>query len=343
MDYLNNIKNSVKNLIIWLFLTVISLGAVTYVVNLPIEYDTNLMYEYKDYVVNKRTLKIHIKDCYSVSKMSERNKLLVNETVENLIKKGYIICNRCKAGIKRRHEFIANTLENIENILFGNREISLKSYEEYLDSIEEMGKWYVNHVATYETQLDDIATDNAKDYYKNNKIDKRGNIYLYPCENLKNCAGEYTKAGDDCVRFMFSCLNNMDKNFVYLLSRYSKYKWSAISSNLLNTKVNQLQYAMINLGFEIYDIEPQKIDLNRDGYFEYEIFPIDKEFKLKKGDILSKDGHIHIYLSEDENFGWGKVNDVYPQNTYTYIDTAKSVIICSGEEFNRVYRYVGGN
>ena len=48
MDYLNNIKNSVKNLIIWLFLTIISLGAVTYVVNLPIEYDTNLMYEYKD-------------------------------------------------------------------------------------------------------------------------------------------------------------------------------------------------------------------------------------------------------------------------------------------------------
>lgn len=349
-DIVNGVKNvidyiakNVNNVIIWAFLTVISLGAVTYFVNVPIDYDVDAMVEYKDYVVNKRSLKIHIETCPSVSKMSQKNKLKTNDSLTNLINKGYFVCNRCKAGVKRKHEYIASALENIENILFGNKDIALKSYDEYLNSIDEMGKWYVEHIATYETNFNDIATENAKEYYENNKIDKRGNIYLYPCENLKNCAGEYTEAGDDCVRFMFSCLNNMDNNFIYLLSKYSKYKWSSISSEMLNTRKNQLQYAMTNLGFEIYDTKPEKVDLNGDKYFEFEIYPIDNEFKLQKGDIFSRDGHIHIYLSENENFGWGKVNNIYPQNTLTYIDSTTNTIICNGEEFDRVYRYIGEN
>lgn len=349
-DIVNGVKNvidyiakNVNNVIIWAFLTVISLGAVTYFVNIPIDYDIDAMTEYRDYIVNKRSLKIHIETCYSVSKMSERNKLKMNDTLEHLTSNGYFVCNRCKAGIKRKHEYVASALEGIENVLFGDKDISLKSYVDYLNSIDEMGKWYVGHIATYETILDDIATENAKEYYKNNKIKKRGNINLYPCNNLKNCAGEYTKAGDDCVRFIFSCLNNMDANFTNILSKYSKYKWSSISSEMLNTRKNQLQYAMTNLGFEIYDTKPEKVDLNGDKYFEFEIYPIDNEFKLQKGDILSRDGHIHIYLSENENFGWGKVNNIYPQNTLTYIDSTTNTIICNGEEFDRVYRYIGEN
>lgn len=339
----DSINKIIRNLIIWIFLTIVSIGGVTYFVNIPIDYDINAMHEYNDYIVNKRTLKIHIKDCYSVSKMSERNKLQIHDTLVNLTNEGYCVCNRCKAGIIRKHEFIASTLENIENILFGDNDISLKSYEDYLDSIEEMGKWYVNHVATYETQSDDIATENAKEYYKNNKIIKRGNINCYPCDNLKDCVGEYTKAGDDCVRFIFSYLNNFENNFINLLSKYSKYKWSSISSKILNERNNQLQYAMTNLGFEIYDIDSKRVDLNGDGYFEFEIFSIDNTFKLQKGDILSRDGHVHIYLSENENFGWGKVNNVYPQNSSTYYDSAKNIIICNGEMFDRVYRYIGDN
>lgn len=333
----------ISTIIIWLFLAILSLGAVTYFVNVPIKYDTNMMAEYKDYIVNKRSLKIHIESCHSVSKMSERNKLKVHNSLDNLTKDGYIVCKRCKAGIKRQNEFIASTLEGIENLLFGNEDVSLESSDKFLASIEEMGKWYVDHVATYETEFDDKATENAKKYYKSIKLDKRGNIYLYPCENLRNCVGEYTKAGDDCVRFVFSCLNNMDKNFINLLSKNSKYKWSSINSNILNERHNQLQYTLSNMGFEIYDLNPQKVDLNKDGYFEFEIFPIDKSFKLQKGDILSRDGHIHIYLNENENFGWGKVNNVYPQNTLTYIDPATNNIICSGSAFDRVYRYIGEN
>ena len=83
--------------------------------------------------------------------------------------------------------------------------------------------------------------------------------------------------------------------------------------------------------------------MNDDGYSDFEIKAIDNTFKLRKGDVLSRDGHIHIYLSEDENFGWGKVNNVYPQKTKTYIDSTTYNIICSGESFNRVYRYIGEN
>ena len=104
---------------------------------------------------------------------------------------------------------------------------------------------------------------------------------------------------------------------------------------------NQLQYALTNLGFEIYDIDSEKVDLNKDGYYDFEILPIDNEFKLKKGDIISRDGHIHIYLSDNENFGWGKVNNIYPQKSLTYIDPITNSIICNGESFDRVYRYIG--
>ena len=100
---------------------------------------------------------------------------------------------------------------------------------------------------------------------------------------------------------------------------------------------------MTNMGFKIFDTNPEKVDLNGDGYFEFEILPIDKEFKLLRGDILSKDGHVHIYLSKNENFGWGKVNNIYPQKTLTYIDSTSNTIICNGEKFDRVYRFMGDN
>lgn len=343
INTINYLLKNTRNVLIWTFLTALSIGGVTYIVNIPIDYEINLMTEYRDYIVNKRSLKIHIEECHSVSRMSERNKLQINNSLENLLNDGYFICNRCKAGVKRKNEFIASSLESIENVLFGSEDITLKTYDEYIKSIDEMGRWYVEHIATYETKPDEDATKTAKEYYKNNKIKRRGNICLYPCENLKDCAGEYTKAGDDCVRFIFSCLNNMDKNFINILSKNSKYKWSSISSSKLNNRKDQLQYTMTNLGFEIYDIVPEKIDLNRDKFYEYEILPIDKNFKLQRGDILSRDGHIHIYLSDEENFGWGKVNNIYPQKTSTYIDVSTNNIICSGESFNRVYRYIGEN
>lgn len=341
---IDDILKNIRNIIIWTFLTVVAIIGVACFVNIPIEYDENMMIEYNDYIINKRTFKIHIVECSSVDKMSIRNKLLINNSLENLTKNGYFICNRCKAGIKRKNEFLSNALEYIENVLFGDDDIAFESYDEYINSINEMGNWYVNHVATYESEVDSmVATDEAKSYYENNEITKKGKLSCYPCDYLRQCTGDYTKACDDCVRFVFSCLNNMDKNFINNLSKISKYKWSSISSKSLNVDKNQLQYAMTILGFEIYDVEPLKVDLNYDGYFDFEIFPIDDRFELKKGDILSRDGHLHIYLEENENFGWGKVNNIYPQQTITYIDRTTNNIICSGESFNRVYRYIGEN
>ena len=83
----------------------------------------------------------------------------------------------------------------------------------------------------------------------------------------------------------------MDNSFINNLSKRSKMKWSTISSKLLNTKKNELQYSLVNLGFEIYDTESKKVDLNKDGY----------------------------------------------------IDETTNNIICNGETFNRVYRYIGEN
>ena len=333
----------VQDIRLEIVLTAIAIGAAACIVKIPIEYDTNTMGQHKEFIVNKRTLKIHIPTCPSVDKMSEKNKLKKTNSLNQLINEGYYICNRCKAGIKRKNELVASFLEYTEGLLFGETDITYKSNAEYLSSIDEMGKWYVSHVATYEQDLDEAATEEAKKYFNNSNITKKGNIYCYPCDRLRNCEGGYRKAGDDCVRFIFSCLNSMDNSFVHTLSRISKYKWSSINSRLLNAENNRLQYAMSNLGFEIYDVKAEKIDINGDGYFEYEIFALNNDFTLQSGDILSRDGHVHMYLNDNENFGWGKVNNVYPQKSRTYIDRTTHNIICNGETFNRVYRYVGEN
>ena len=63
--------------------------------------------------------------------------------------------------VKRKNEHIASFLENIENVLFANEDISFKSYDDYLTSIDEMGEWYVDHIATYQKEVSDNATKNA--------------------------------------------------------------------------------------------------------------------------------------------------------------------------------------
>ena len=45
------IAKNFNNIIIWAFLTALSIGAITYFVNIPIDYDINAMSEYKDYIV----------------------------------------------------------------------------------------------------------------------------------------------------------------------------------------------------------------------------------------------------------------------------------------------------
>lgn len=69
-----------------------------------------------------------------------------------------------------------------------------------------------------------------------------------------------------------------------------------------------IAYGFVNLGFKIYDKEEGIIDVDKDTYAEGYIFKIDNDFKLQKGDILAREGHVHIYLgdgimTEAYNFG----------------------------------------
>lgn len=51
--------------------------------------------ELKTYVLNTSSKKIHRPDCTSVSKMSEKNKEEVQDTLPHLLKEGYTICGIC--------------------------------------------------------------------------------------------------------------------------------------------------------------------------------------------------------------------------------------------------------
>lgn len=341
-------KNIIKNLnatIIAAVLSIAALGLTSYLVSVPVDYNKEDMSIVREYVVNSRTLKIHKVGCSAVFIMSNKNKRKINDSIINLTSKGYIICNKCKAGIKRKNELAANVLNAIDNILFGEEPITLPSKEEYLRAIDEMGNWYVDNIATYQTVYSDKASSIATNNYAKvkNKIRKVGNIFCYPCQYIEDSEGGYDMAGDDCVRFMMTCFNNIDKNFVKVLSKYSKMKWSSINSKRIATESKNIQYAMQMLGFEIYDTEHTNIDLNNDGYYEGIINMIDNSFKLQKGDILARDGHVHFFLNDNQNFGWGKVNNVYPQNSLTYVDYSNNTIICNDEIFTRVYRYVGND
>lgn len=340
---LKGVVNNVKPIIITIVLTIVAIVGVEWITNIPMDYNTDEISAVKEYIINSRSRKIHKIDCASVKMMSEKNKKVINDTLSNLLSENYYICNRCHAGIKRKNEVVANIITGIDSVLFGNDMIDLPPVNEYLESLDIMGQWYVDHIPTYCSIISDSATTTSISNYEANLkyIEKVGELYIYPCEYIENSIGGYNKAGDDCVRFWFSCLNSVDNKFVNQLSKYSKYKWSNITSYRLTSKNDTLQYALSNLGFEIYDQNPGLIDINNDGYNDFEILPIDSTFKLKKGDVLSRNGHIHIYLSEGENFGWGKVNNTYPQLTKTYIDYANKVIICTEEKFTRVYRYVG--
>lgn len=48
-----------------------------------------------DYICNTNTKKFHYPDCSSVKQMSEKNKLPVNTTREELINQGYVPCKKC--------------------------------------------------------------------------------------------------------------------------------------------------------------------------------------------------------------------------------------------------------
>ena len=183
------------------------------------------------------------------------------------------------------------------------------------------------------------AVTNYDRYY--DSVTKRGGILQYPCEYIEY-ANDYNKAGDDCVRYVFTVLNSIDPQFVSRIAKTFKTPWSKISTKIFNGEDKDFFKTMIKNGFEIYDSSKTIND-------EY-IKVINSNFKLERGDIICRDGHIHIYIGNEEtdNFGWGKVNRFYPANYKFSIKGNISEYIIkmdkgnSEEYYTRVYRYEGG-
>lgn len=236
--------------------------------------------------------------------------------------------------------------------------------DKYIDScnlktkggIFENSKTY-NYITNNKTEItvtdnDDVdilkANEKAIYNYKNNysKIDAKGGILQYPCELIdKN--DTYNKAGDDCVRYLFTILNSIDSKFIERIERIASVKWSKINTNKLYNNTSKIVDAMKKNGFIVYDSD------NFSHNEDIDIKLISSNFKLEKGDILCRNGHIQIYIGNEntDNFGWGKVSRDFPANysfdivrdnsnnsKYTIkMDKGSDV-----EYYTRVYRYVGG-
>lgn len=176
-------------------------------------------------------------------------------------------------------------------------------------------------------------------------------ILLYPCSLINNSCGEYIKAGDDCVRYVFSVLNYANCNFIDRLTSIYGYNWKNIDSRKISMDCGMFAYAMQQCNFEVYDSRKiKKSVLTKNGI---EIKNIDENFILEKGDIIARKGHVHIFLGDDiknaENFGWGKVNNEFPAhydfevqknengNFVVALKKPNGVV----DKYTRVYRYRG--
>ena len=213
------------------------------------------------------------------------------------------------------------------------------------------------------------ASDDAANSYKDNFDDIELNGYLglnyYPCDKLEKGTDNYTKAGDDCVRFAFACFKNMDETFITNFKTYSGYNWNGVNSRSFagkedvedevinaNNKNLKVAYAMSKLGFEVYDIDSNictSYDMDGDGKNDFTINNITDSFKLEATDFLAiydtdkNFKHVHFCLEDEsvagkvkKNFGWGRVYREYPiKCTFRYYNGK----LTNG--YTRVYRYVG--
>lgn len=396
---LSNMKRSVKTWILLLLITTSISACVSYGVDINAP---------DNYLINKRTLKIHALDCDAINLMSEHNKMEVYDSVAHLVKEGNIICEKCKA--RKKAKFLG-----LFKSPFGKEEYTvdleeLPSREEYLKAINTIGEWYINHVPTYQGKLEEemlseykgddnnykiynlpsktfkwklfefesrrdytvISTDsnankldtlkkdtnismakeeaiiNYKNSYK--EINIQSSQAYYPCEYIDDSKDSYVKAGDDCVRFFFSVMNSFDKGFTHRLSGIAGKKWSRIDTNMLHNNRREIVKAMAANGFDVYD----SFGGTENGV---NIIQLNSAFMLMPGDIIVRSGHLHIYLGRgyglSDNFGWGKVNRIFPQRYNYNLKTDEdnnNYIVCDKDisasgiyrKYTRVYRYKGG-
>lgn len=63
--------------------------------NLQSNNNNDTQQEIKEYILNTNTKKIHLPTCSSVNSMSEKNKQIVNGTIDDINEQGYTPCSRC--------------------------------------------------------------------------------------------------------------------------------------------------------------------------------------------------------------------------------------------------------
>ena len=117
------------------------------------------------YRLNTKSKKVHSLDCGVGKRAKEKNKKLVTDTLKNILCDGYTICGDCNAGYKK------SFIESVKNSILGPGEIDyddlvLPSKEEYLNAIDKVGNWYVNHIPTY---CKNLQIERAGEYVGNNE------------------------------------------------------------------------------------------------------------------------------------------------------------------------------
>ena len=95
--------------------------------------------EIKIYIANTNSMKVHDKNCASAKLISEKNRLEIIDTLSNICAKGYKICKNCRCGLSKKYVYLR---------------YELPSRDEYLKAIDTMGEWYINHIPTYQTELE---------------------------------------------------------------------------------------------------------------------------------------------------------------------------------------------
>ena len=203
------------------------------------------------------------------------------------------------------------------------------------------------------------ASDDAVKNYKDNYEELVfGTWHLYPCIYLEKGSDDYQMAGDDCVRFAFACYKNMETDFISKFKQYSSLNWNEVRSHSFAgcicdgiKKNKDVAYSMYKLGFDVYssNIDNYYIfDIDGDGKKDYEIKQLGDSFTLEATDLVALCGHVHFCLEDDivgntkQNFSWGRVYREYPLKCSFYYNVNSHNIIGGGDEYPRLYRYVGG-
>ena len=122
----------------------------------------------REFIVNKRTGRIHSPECPSVLQMSDKNKWNVSDTLLNLLKQDYVVCRRCGAGLNssKADGFINHLLHGN---LYGDEIPITASQGDYLKAIDEVSEWYVDHVPTYASRIQEEPYSKYTGQYKNYK------------------------------------------------------------------------------------------------------------------------------------------------------------------------------